>query len=169
MKKLLTVILISATVILTVATLGFATSDSATTTVSWTVNAQQSLQINSRQSTGTSDTVESNFNIPIPTQEDLKNGHSIIEENAIKLVATSNINWSVQVEANNASLARGADGYTLSVRGLRGFRQVKTHPVTIASGEPGRHVFGVDYKVIYNNNYKPGNHVAELVYTISPE
>ena len=172
MKKLLTVILLVATVLVTVATLGFASSDSATVTVGWTINPQQSLQIKSNSTTGTSNSVESIFHIPAPSDTDLENGR-IIEENAIRLVATSNIDWAVQVKAKSPSLGTGKGGYRkpvsdLSVRGQGRFKQVSTGPVTIASGEPGRHEFGVDYKVQYDENYKSGNYVAELIYTVSP-
>ena len=167
MKKLATLILVSVTVLATVASLGYAASDSATVEVSWTVNPQQSLTISSNYSTGNSDTVESDFNIPTPSSEELEGGHTIVKQDAIDLVATSNIDWEVQVKAKNSGLSTGEDGYTLAVRGMGAFKQVKRNAVAIASGEPGQHEFGVDYKVNYDENFEPGNHVAELIYTIT--
>ena len=167
MKKLATLILVSITVLATVAGLGYAASDSATVEVSWTVNPQQSLTISSNYSTGNSDTVESDFNIPTPSSEELEGGHTIVKQDAIDLVATSNIDWEVQVKAKNSGLATGEDGYTLAVRGMGPFKQVKRNAVAIARGEPGQHEFGVDYKVDYDENFEPGNHVAELIYTIT--
>lgn len=172
MKKLLTAILIAATVLVTVATLGFAASDSTTVTVNFSINAQQSLRIKSNPTNSSSDTVESVFHIPSPTDEELEEGQ-IIKENAIELVATSNIKWAVNVRARNSSLGTGKDGYSkpvsdLAVRGQEGdFKQVSTSPVNIAGGEPGEHEFGVDYKVNYDEDYKPGNYKAELVFNIS--
>jgi len=167
MKKLATLILVSVTVLAIVANLGYAASDSATVEVSWTVNPQQSLTISSNYSTGNSDTVESDFNIPTPSNKELEGGHTIVKRDAIDLVATSNIDWEVQVKAKNSGLSTGEDGYTLAVKGMGTFKQVTRNAVAIASGKPGQREFGVDYKVNYDENFEPGNHVAELVYTIT--
>jgi len=168
MKKLATIILVSVTVLAAVANLGYAASDSATVKVSWTVNPQQSLKISSNYSTGNSDTVESDFNIPTPSNQELEGGHTIVKQDAVDLVATSNIDWEVQVKAKNSGLSTGEDGYTLAVRGMGTFKQVTTNSAAIASGEPGKHEFGVDYKVNYSEDFDTTeNYVAELVYTIT--
>ncbi len=172
MKKLFTVILFSATVFIAVATLGFAASDTATVTVGWTVNPQQSLQIKSNRTANTSTGVESTFHIPTPSNRNIEKSQ-VIEENALTLVTTSNIDWAVQVKAKSPTSGIGEEGYVkpvsdLSVRGEGNFKQISTNPVTIARGEPGQHEFGVDYKVQFDKDYKSGNYVVKLIYTISP-
>lgn len=167
MKKLTTIILISVTVLATVATLGFAASDSATVTVNFSVNAKQSLKIKSNPGSGNSNTVESTFHIPTPSDKDLKNGHTITREDVITLVATSNVDFELNVRANNSSLGMGKDGYRMYVRGQGEFKQVSTNPVTIADGEPGKHEFSVDHRVKYYENYEPGNYEEKLVFNIS--
>ncbi len=169
-KKLLSTVTV-VTLLLAVATLGFAAEDSASVTVGWTVNAKQSLSITSNRSPGSSNQVDSVFQVPEPSEQDLKRGY-IKEINAIELVASSNEPWAVQVEAESSSLGRGKDGYEkdvsdLFVRGQGGFRQLSTSPMTIASGPPGEYKFGVDYRVNYSQDYKPGNYEAKLVYTIT--
>ena len=171
MKKLLTTISVLAVLLLTITTLGLAAQDSATTQVSWTVNANQSLHISSNGA-GSSKSVESTYSLPEPGNADLKRGY-IKEKNAIELVATSNVAYEVQVKAENSILGR-VNGYKkpvsdLSIKGKGSFKQISSDkPVTIASGQPGEHKFGVDYKVQYDKDeYVEGDYVAHLEYTIT--
>lgn len=169
MKKLLATISIITVLLLAVTTLGLAAEDSATVTVGWTVNARQSLYISSNGPNST-ESAESVFNIPEPTDEDIQRGY-IKKKNALRLVAVSNVAWEVQVRSENSVLGR-EDGFVkrisdLSIKGQGAYKQVSTSPTTIASGGPGEHEFGVDYKVNYGEDYKEGDYQANLVYTIS--
>lgn len=172
-KKLLTTITVLAVLIFAISTLGLAAEDSATTTVSWTVNAQQSLYISSN-GPSSSAKAESIYNIPEPSQGDLKRGY-IKETNAVELVARSNIDWEVQVKAEDGYMGTSDSGSyrkpvsDLSVRGQEsfGFQPVSTSPTIIAEGGPGEFKFGVDYKVNYDEDYKKGNYKVNLVYTIT--
>ncbi len=154
-------------VLATVTSLGFAVSDSATVTINFSVNAQQSLKIKSNPGSGNSDTVESTFHIPAPSNKDLENGHTITREDVITLVATSNVDFELNVSSKNSSLGMGKDGYRMYVRGQGEFKPVSTNPVTIADGEPGEHEFSVDHRVKYDENYEPGSHEEKLVFNIS--
>lgn len=174
MNKTLITISVIVLLVLAFSTLGLATEDSATVTIGWSINAQQSLSISSNtlSSDSSSKNVESVYRIPEPDQNDLKRGY-IKETNAVELVASSNVDWEVKVEAENSSIGRSNDDSfqkpvtDLSVNGRGNFKQVSTSPTTIAKGEPGEHKFGVDYKVQYDEDYKSGDYKAELVYTIS--
>jgi hypothetical protein len=170
MNKSLTTISVIALFVLTVSTVGLAAEDSATVTVGWTINAQQSLSVSSNNSSSKS--VESVFNIPEPDQGDLERGY-IKRKNAVELVARSNVAWEVQVKAKDQYLGRSDSGNyrkptsDLSVRGQGSFEQVSTSPTTIAEGQPGEFKFGVDYKVQYDEDYEEGDYKASLVYTIT--
>jgi hypothetical protein len=174
MNKSLTTISVIALLVLAFSTVGLAADDSATVTVGWTINAQQSLSISSNtlSADSSSKTVESVYQIPEPNQDDLDRGY-IKETNAVELVASSNVDWEVKVEAENEYMGESDKGNfkkpvtDLSVRGRGNFKEVSTSPTTIAKGEPGEHKFGVDYKVQYDEDYKSGDYKAELVYTIS--
>lgn len=174
MNKSLSTISVIALLVLAFSTIGLAAEDSATVTVGWSINAQQSLSIssNSLSSDSSSKSVESVFNVPEPDKGDIERGY-IEKSNAVELVASSNVDWEVKVEAENSSMGTSKDGSfqkpvtDLSVRGRGDFKQVSTSPTTIAKGEPGEHKFGVDYKVQYDEDYKAGDYKAELVYTIS--
>ena len=175
MKKLLAFVSILAILLGTITILGSAAKDSATVTVGFTVAAHQSLQIssNSSSSNSSSTSVESVYTIPDPNNDDLEKGY-IKEENALELVASSNIGWEVQVEAKNKYLGTSDNGKykkpisDLSVRGKGKFKQVSMDPITIAEGQPGTFNFGVDYKVQYDKTeYEKGNYEASLIYTIT--
>lgn len=175
MNKSLTTISVIALFVLTVSTVGLAAEDSSTVTVGWTINAQQSLSIssNSLSSDSSSDgkSVESVYNVPEPSDGDFERGHRI-EENAVELVASSNVGWEIKVEADNSYMGT-VDGYRkpvtdLSIRGDGDFKQVGTTPTTIASGQPGEHKIGVDYKVQYDaEEYVEGDYEVNLEYTIT--
>jgi len=174
MNKFLTTISVLALFVLTISTIGLAAEDSATVTVGWTINAQQSLSISSNNTLNSSKkSVESVYKIPEPDQGDFKRGY-IKETNAVELVAASNVDWEVKVEAENEFMGESDEGNfkkpvtDLSVRGKGDFQKVSTSPTTIAEGEPGEHKFGVDYRVQYDEDeYEAGDYTAELVYTIS--
>ncbi|MFW6071763.1 MAG: hypothetical protein ACOC86_05195 [Candidatus Bipolaricaulota bacterium] len=174
MNKTLTTISVIALVVLTASTIGLAAEDSATVTVGWTINAQQSLTISSNGSSSSGKSVESVYDIPEPDDNDLQRGH-IREQNAVELVASSNVDWEVKVEAINQDLGTSDDGdYTkpvsdLSIRGQGSFKPVSANtPTTIAEGKPGEHKFGVDYQISYDEDeYEEGDYTAELEYTIS--
>ena len=170
MKKLLTSILVLVAFLLAFTTLGIAASDSATVSVSWTVKAQQSLKIVSTNpslssSSSSSTSVTSVLDVPEPNDEDI--GSHIQKNDALKLEASSNTPWKVQVEAENSFL-RSTNGYVdLSVRAQNGFEQVSTDPTTIARGQPGTHELGVDYRFNYDEDYESGDYEIKLTYTIT--
>jgi len=175
MNKSLTTISVIVVLVLSITTLGLAAEDSATVTVGWTVNAQQSLSVSSNNLSSDSSSeksVESVFDIPEPTDNDLSRGY-IKKTNAVELVARSNVAWEVQVKAENKYLGTSDNGNykkpvsDLSIRGQGSFNQVSTSPTTIAEGQPGEFKFGVDYKVQYDEDYKEGDYQARLVYTIT--
>jgi hypothetical protein len=175
MNKSLTAISVIAILVLSLTTLGLAAEDSATVTVGWTINAQQSLSVSSNNLSSASSAskgVESVFNIPEPSKGDIKRGF-IKKENAVELVARSNVAWEVQVKTEDQYLGTSDNGNykkpssDLSIRGQGSFKPVSTSPTTIAEGQPGEFKFGVDYKVQYDENYEEGDYQARLVYTIT--
>lgn len=169
MKKLLTSILVLVAFLLAFTTLGLAASDSAAVTVSFEVEAQQSLKITSNNSTlsssSTSTSVQHVFEIPEPADDDI--GGYIQKDDVIELEASSNTERAVQVQAENSIVGSSKGNVSLSVAGLGDFKEVKPSPRTIASGEPGRHEFGVDYRVHYDEDYESGDYEVNLTYTIT--
>jgi len=169
MKKLLTSILVLVAFLIAFTTLGIAASDSATVSVSWTVKAQQSLKIVSTSptisSSSSSTSVTNILDVPEPNNDDI--GSYIQKNDAIELEASSNTPWKIQVEAENSFL-RSTNGYVgLSVRAQNSFEQVNTDPTTIASGQPGTHQLGVDYRFNYDEDYETGDYEIKLIYTIT--
>ncbi|MFP4647527.1 MAG: hypothetical protein ACOCZX_02045 [Candidatus Bipolaricaulota bacterium] len=174
MKKLISATFILTALLLAVAPFAFAAEDSASVTVSWAVNAQQSLRISSNGATSNSSSksVESVYEIPQPTDSQLERGF-VREKNALELEAASNVDWEVKVEAQDEFMDSNTDYdkpvSDLSVQGMDGFNAVShQQPTTIASGQAGERTIGVDYKVSYDEEkYVEGSYEVNLVYTIS--
>lgn len=174
-KKLLTLFLL---LILSsfIAVPAYGVSDSATVTVSWKVPVIQSLKLLSGNGSSPSeDSVTSVFNIPRPTSEDLREGE-IVKEDALVLKAESNVNWNVQVSAEDPYMGKSDDGEykkpvrDLEVRGYGNWKTLSTNPVTIAMGSSGSYTVGVDYKVNFDKDeYHEGNYQAALTYRITTE
>lgn len=169
MNKPLTSILVLAGFLLAFTTLGLAASDSATVTVSFEVEAQQSLRIISSNSglssSSTSTSVQHVFEIPEPDENEV--GSYRKENDVIELEASSNTEWIVQVNSENSILGSSNGNVNLFVAGQGNFKPVKPSPTTIASGDPGLHKFGVDYRVHYDEDYKSGDYKVNLTYTIT--
>ncbi|MBS3765702.1 hypothetical protein KGY71_04190 [Candidatus Bipolaricaulota bacterium] len=140
----------------------------------WTINAQQSLSISSNNtlnSSSSDEKAESVYQIPEPTEGDFERGHRI-EKSAVELVASSNVGWEIKVEADSSYMGAVEDYQKpvtdLSIRGDGDFKQLGTTLTTIASGQPGEHKIGVDYKIQYDEDeYEEGDYEVDLEYTIT--
>ena len=150
----------------------FAVSRSVTVTVSWRILPFQSLTIAGEGGTGTS--VVSHFNLRQPTAADLAAGY-IEDDDALTLVAASNIPWTVQVHAIEPNMGRSNDGTYVKplsdflVRANNGrFFPIAQFDQPIASGGRGVYKLTLDYRVKLDpTSYRPGNYGLTLVYTIT--
>ncbi len=148
-----------------------ADSATATVTVTWRVLPFQSLTIAGKGDSGTS--VVSHFDLKAPTAADIAAGY-IEEDGAITLVAASNIPWTVKVHALEGNLGESYDGTYVKplsdflVRANDGkFFPIAQFDQTLASGERGSYKLTIDYKVLLDSGYKPGDYGLTLVYTIT--
>ena len=172
MKRYATVVLLIGAV-LSLLTIGaFAASRSVTVTVSWRILPFQSLTIAGKGGAGTS--VVSHFDLRQPTAADLAAGY-IEDDDALTLVAASNIPWTVQVHAIEPNMGKSNDGtyvkplsdFLLRVNGGR-FFSIAQFDQPVASGERGVYKLTLDYRVKLDpTSYRPGNYGLTLVYTIT--
>lgn len=146
--------------------------DSATTHVSWTVKPYLTLSVESISTSNTGQSVKSVFQMPKPTDSDFARGY-IEQVNAVQLTARSNVDWEVQVKAENETMGTSDNGKyekpitDLLIKGNGEYQEVDTEPTTIADGENGVHHISVDYKILLDEDYEPGDYKAKLTYTIT--
>jgi len=148
-------------------------SASATVTVSWKVLPFQSLTILGGEGNGTS--VTSHFELGTPTPAEIAAGF-IEEDGALTLVAASNIPWTVKVHAVEANMGESYDGTYVKplsdflIRANGGeFTPISQLDQTLASGTRGSYQLTIDYKVLLDPEFKPGDYGITLVYTITGE
>jgi hypothetical protein len=152
--------------------LSYADGSSGTVRVGFQVQAWQTLALASGLP-GSGNSLTSVFTLPNPTPSDLAQGY-IERERAVRLIARSNVPWAVRVHATENSMGQSFDGtYQLPVSALHVRTQdahylaVSTQDQVIARGQAGHYELNVDYKVMLDPSFKPGNYRVTLVYTIS--
>jgi len=146
---------------------------STTVQVGWRVLSTQVLSIlGSDGPEGPS--VASTFIVPQPTSEDLARGY-IERRRALVLVARSNTPWTISVRTDDEDMGRSFDGTyvkpitDLLVRAEGGpYLPISHQDQVIASGPPGEHQIGVDYRVLFDpKTHRDGNYHITVIYTIS--
>lgn len=167
------VFLVSAVLLVLPATLGLADSVArASANVTWHVVPLQSLTIAGQDQDGVS--VTDRVTLPEPNAADLARGY-MEQTSALVLEATSNIPWTVNVQALEPSMGTSTDGSyrkPLSDFLLRadGGPYVTLSPFaqTLASGEPGSQHLSIDYRVAVSPQTDlPGDYAVTLLYTIT--
>jgi hypothetical protein len=155
------------------ATLGLADSGaSASAHLTWRVVPFQSLTIAGHDQDGAS--VADHVTLPEPSAADLARGY-VQETAALVLSATSNIPWTVKVQAVESNMGTSTDGSyrkPLSDFHLRanGGAYVTLSPFaqTLAAGTPGAQHLSIDYRVSVDpQTYRPGAYGVTLLYTIT--
>jgi hypothetical protein len=136
--------------------------------IGWQVVPFQSLSISNASAKTVSDT----FIIPQPTPQDLKRGY-IEKENAIVLIAKSNVNWVINVRTPNSDMGVSFDGTYVKpisdfqLRAGGSYLTVSYHDQMLAKGPHGEHEIGVNYKVLFGEDHRDGNYKITLIYTIT--
>lgn len=148
--------------------------DTATVTVSWSVGVIQSLSILSHDDLdSSSSTVTSVYTFPVPSVEDLARGY-MEELGAITLRAKSNVGWVVMVKALSRDMGASFDGAYIKplsdfqLRASGGaYLTITNENQVLATGKRGIHDLDVDYKVLLDKDYRPGNYSVTIVYMIT--
>lgn len=153
--------------------LAFSASDSATTTVSWSVLPFATLSIAGEEGSG--DAVVSTFALPQPSAADLKRGYIEVER-ALTLVAVSNTGWQLIVRTDDPNLGQSYDGtyikplddFQLRARGGE-YRSLSHRAQVLKSGTNGRYELEIDYRIRFHPAYRPGDYRVTLTYTITTD
>jgi hypothetical protein len=159
--------------IMTIAPLLMGDEGSSTVHVGWRVQSAQTLSILGADAPG-SPTVASAFVVPQPDSQDLERGF-IERRRALVLVARSNTPWTLSVRTDDPNMGTSFDGQhvkpisDLWVRAEGGrYITVGNADQVIASGPPGEHHVGVDYRVRFDRGtYREGYYRITVLYTIS--
>jgi len=153
--------------------LAFSASDSATTTVSWSVLPFATLSIAGEEGSG--DAVVSTFALPQPSAADLNRGYIEVER-ALTLIAVSNTNWRLTVRSDDPDLGRSYDGSYVKPLGdfqLRTaggeYRSISNGEQVLMTGRHGRYELGIDYRIRFHSGYRPGDYRVTLIYTITTD
>jgi len=150
--------------------------NSGVTEVGWTVVPFATLALAGAGERAAGSTVTVSFTLPRPSAEDLARGYLEIED-ALTLVARSNVDWVILVRTPDPDLGRSYDGsYTkpLSDFQLRvaggDFLTISNADQTLSRGRRGEHELAIDYRVLLHPEcYRPGDYGLKLIYTITCE
>jgi hypothetical protein len=146
-------------------------SDSATTTVSWTVLPFASLSVVGDGKSGES--LNSIFTIPQPNVEELEQGW-LERRRAITLMASSNVDWEVTVRTDARNLGKSCAGSYIKpledfkLRAKNGeYQNIGNRPLVLTTGGMGSNIVEVDYRIDLDRElYEPGDYQLTLIYTI---
>jgi len=148
-------------------------SDSATVTVGWRVLPFATLSIAGEQGGGAA--VVTTFALPQPSAADLNRGYMEFER-ALTLIAISNTNWQLTVRSDDPDLGRSYDGSYVKPLGdfqLRTaggeYRNLSNKEQVLTTGGHGRYELGIDYRILFHPEYRPGDYRVTLIYTITTE
>ena len=154
------------------ALISFGAGDSGTTTATWTVLSYATLSI--AGGGGTVGSVIGSLSLPQPTAADLERGYLELGD-ALTLVAQSNVNWRLSIRTDDPDMGKSYDGtYTKPISDFQlgadgAYLTIAHEDQPLAEGGPGEHELKIDYRILFRQEYRPGNYHITLIYTIATE
>jgi len=147
-------------------------SDSATTTINWTVHPFATLSFASGSG---GEAVSTTFALPRPSPADLERGYLELER-ALTLIAVSNTDWRLTVRSEAPDLGQSYDGSyhkplsDFQLRAAGGeYHSISNRDQTLAEGTHGRYELEIDYRILFHPEYRPGDYRVTLIYTITTD
>jgi hypothetical protein len=146
-------------------------SSQSSASVTFRIAPMMSLSVWGESPSGNS--LASIYTIPRPTAQERQAGF-LERENALKLIARSNVPWALRVRASEPDMGLSDDGTyrkpvsDLEVRAAQGaYVPVAVYDQTIARGPIGEYLLSIDYRVRLGSEHRDGNYRVTLIYTLT--